>query len=65
MKAIIFSKKRSGLTLKKNETKVIIKVNKSLKNRGIFLKAITEKRGRQKREDCSIFSVNWRKLVYH
>ena len=47
MKAIIFSKKRSGLTLTKNETKVIIKVNKSLKNRGIFFKAITEKRGRQ------------------
>ena len=49
MKAIIFSKKRSELTLTKNETKVIIKVNKSLKNRGIFLKAITEKRGRQDR----------------
>ena len=47
MKAIIFSKKRSGLTLTNNERKVIIIVYKSLKNRGIFLKAITEKRGRQ------------------
>ena len=47
MKAIIFSKKRSELTLTKNETKVIIEVNKSLQNRGIFLKAITEKRGRK------------------
>ena len=47
MEAIIFSKKSSGLTLTKNETKVIIEVNKSLQNRGIFLKAITEKRGRK------------------
>ena len=47
MEAIIFPKKSSGLTLTKNETKVIIEVNKSLQNRGIFLKAITEKRGRK------------------
>ena len=47
MKAIIFSKKRPGLTLTKTKKKVIIKVNKSLKNRGIFSNAITEKCGRQ------------------
>ena len=43
MKDIIFSKKTSGLMLKNNEIKVIIKVNKSLENREIFLKGITEK----------------------
>ena len=47
MKAIIFSEKSSRLTLTKNETKVIIEVNKSLQNRRIFLKAINEKRGHQ------------------
>ena len=64
MKDIIFSNNSSGLTLTKNELKAITKVNKSLENRGSFLKRITEKRSRHEGELLS-FPCPPMKMVYY
>ena len=48
----------SGIKLRNNEVKDIIKVIKSLENKGILLKVTTEKLLVKKEDDFSIFLEN-------
>ena len=46
-----------GITLRNNEIKDIIKVNKLLQNRGILWKRTTEKKSRVKMEDSLVMPL--------